>query len=169
MRPEGLGVAGAAALALSALAPPAAWAQVREPGRVMSTVGFKDVQRIAGELGWKVVEVDPGDKGLFVVLETTSKLVVSFEGFQCAEAACSEWQLVARFDVDNETQARSLVDDVETTWASSWTDGSSVFLGRFEFTYGGMTEGHLANTFSVFEDVSVQAWEVIERCRTDDC
>ena len=147
----------------------AALAQQVDPGRTLQAVGLIDVRDAAAALGWSMSDLGAEDQALFVLLRTDGGFEIALEGLQCSFDGCTEWQIVSSFEGGDPDQARALAEQVDGIWAYARAEGDRVVLSRMEFSYGGVTEGHLRTTLSVFDDVMSDAQSIIEACRSGAC
>lgn len=159
----------ALALVVAAGSSGAAFAQQIEPGRTLQAVGRDEVLDAAAALGWSMSDMSGDDEELFVLLRTDGGFEIAIEGLQCPSGGCTEWRIVSSFDGGDPEQAQALADQVDGIWAHAFAEGDRVVLSRMDFSYGGVTEGHLRTTLSVFDDVMADAQAIITACRSGEC
>jgi hypothetical protein len=149
--------AGAAAqdAAQNPPAPPAdAPAPIVDPVDITGGVSLADVRTIVGEARGTVDTVKENDDGGFTV-ETSfpNGDYLWFQAMTCRgtgdERRCPEYEMGMTFKTKSAAEARRLAPKLQFEYLQGVARDDDVTFTRMDFTYGGVTRGHIAESLRV--------------------
>ena len=149
----------ALAAATALLAAPALAAAPNDPTDVTAGVTVADTRAIAADVGCDVERVkDSGDNGFTVEMSCPDDRHPWLEGLTCTgegdARVCTEYEIGIAFRAKSAAEAKRLVPKLQFKYIGAVADDAVLTFNRMDFTYGGVTRGHVAESLKVVLEMS---------------
>jgi hypothetical protein len=131
-----------------------------DPVDVTAGVTIADVRAIVADAGGVVRSIDAtGERGFKVEVDMPDNIPLEFEGLTCkgdGEARrCTEYMISMTFGVDSAARAQELELPLQYRFIAARAVGDQLIFSRMDFTYGGVTRGHVAAAMQVMREMAL--------------
>lgn len=135
------------------------------PSDVLTSLSVADARDALNAAGAEVQKVDFDKDGFEIAAALSPERHVWFDGMNCRGAGeattCTEFKISAGWQLDSARRTEAIAKQLNYNYTSVFADGAELNLWRMDFTYGGITRGHLRRTVGEFLILRQQAEETI--------